>query len=70
MYLIFMLIAVPVLGISWFIYWQWDKKMTKLEEQERKNRGGTEHLEKVSDSFDEYTKKLSDFKRKDYDKKQ
>ena len=69
MYMIFMLIAVPALAIGWYVYWRWDKKMTKLEEQERKERRGTDHLQSVKNSFEDYTKKLENFERKNYDKK-
>ena len=69
MYMIFMLIAIPALAIGWYLYWRWDKKMTELEEQQRKERRGTDHLQNVKNSFEDYTKKLENFERKNYDKK-
>ena len=67
MYKIFMLIMIPVIFLGWLGYWLWDKRMTKLEQEDRKNRGGTDHLRSVNDSFKDYAEKLTKYERKDYD---
>ena len=56
-YKIFMLISVPVLGIGWYLYWRWNKKM----EEEAKNRPKpvSKQLEKSRSEVSDWAKKLA-----------
>ena len=55
MYKIFMLIMVPVLGIGWFLYWRWDKKMT----EEEKNR--PKPVSKTKKEVSEWAQRMANF---------
>ena len=71
MYKIVMISAFVVLGIGWAAYWIYEWRL-RLEEKRtpRRKRATTEHLEKVRNSFDEYTKQMEKFELKAYDKKE
>lgn len=55
MYKIFMLIMISVLGIGWFLYWRWDKKM----EEEEKNR--PKPVSKKKKEVSEWAEKMANF---------
>ncbi len=55
MYKIFMLIMIPLLGIGWFLYWRWDKKM----EEEEKNR--PKPVSKKKKEVSEWAEKMANF---------
>ena len=67
MFKIVMIIAVIIMAIAWIAYGVWRYRMYLSE------KGGvkptTEHLEKIRNSFEEYTKKLKNFRRKPYKRK-
>jgi len=64
MFKIVMIAAVIIMAIAWIAYGVW-RYRTYLSEK-GKPKPTTEHLEKVRKSFEEYTKKLKNFKRKPY----
>jgi hypothetical protein len=64
---IILLIAAALVGIGWIAYGIWDYRERKREEAEPDRT--TEHLEKVKKSFEEYTKKMGDYKLKPYERK-
>jgi heme/copper-type cytochrome/quinol oxidase subunit 2 len=64
---IILLIAAIIVGIGWIAYGIWDYRERKREEAEPTK--STEHLEKVKKSFEEYTKKMEEYKLKPYERK-
>lgn len=67
MFKIVMIIALSILAIAWIAYGIWRYRIYLSEKGGAKPT--TEHLEKVKKSFEEYTKKLKDYKRKPYERK-
>ncbi len=68
MFKIVMIIAIILLAMGWIAYGIWRYRENYIEKNRPKSRAKptTEHLEKVKESFDEYTKKLEGFKKKTY----
>jgi len=64
MFKIVMIIAVVVLALGWIAYGIWSYR-ERIEEKKRP-KPTTEHLEKVKDSFDEYAKKMENYKKPTY----
>jgi hypothetical protein len=56
-YAIFMIIALPLLGIGWVIYIRWDRKMEAQEEQERKK--GSNRLNKTRTEVSDWAQQMS-----------
>ena len=54
-YKIFMLIMIPVLGIGWFLYWRWDKKMQEEEKKQPKP------VSKTKKEVSDWAKKMATF---------
>lgn len=54
-YKIFMLIMIPVLGIGWFLYWRWDKKMQEEEKKQPKP------VSKTKKEISDWAKKMATF---------
>ena len=67
MFKIVMIVAVIIMAIAWIAYGVWRYRMHLSEKDGAKPT--TEHLEKIRNSFEEYTKKLKNFKRKPYERK-
>jgi len=68
MYEIVMTTAVIILVMGWIAYGIWEY-MERLKEKKEPKRG-TEHLENVKKSFQEYTKKMEEYKLKPYERKE
>lgn len=64
---IILLIAAVIVGIGWIAYGIWDYKERQREKEEPDR--STEHLQKVKKSFEEYTKKMKDYKLTPYERK-
>ena len=64
MFKIVMIIAVVVLVLGGIAYGIWSYR-DRIEEKKRP-KPTTEHLEKVKDSFDEYAKKMENYKKPTY----
>jgi uncharacterized protein YxeA len=56
-----------IVALGWIGYGIWWYKIQQ-EEKKQPNKK-TEHLEKVKKSFEEYTKKMAEYKLKPYEKK-
>ena len=67
MFKVLMITAVIILIIGWIGYGAW--VFVKYRREKDKPQEKTEHLEKIKKSFDDYTKKLQDYKRKPYQHK-
>ena len=59
LYKIFMLVAVPALGIGWYLYYRWNKKL----EEERKNRPKpiSKQLQKTKSEVSDWAQKMANF---------
>jgi hypothetical protein len=56
-----------IVALGWIGYGIW---WYKIQQEEKKEPGRkTEHLEKVKKSFEEYTKKIAEYKLKPYERK-
>ena len=66
MFKIIIITAVVMLAIAWIAYGIWRYRIYLSEKDGTKPT--TEHLEKVKKSFEDYTKKLKDYKRKPYER--
>ena len=64
MFKILMIIAVVVLALGWIAYGIWSYRERIKEKNEPE--ATTEHLEKVKDSFAEYTEKMKHYKKPTY----
>jgi Tfp pilus assembly protein PilO len=64
---IILLIAAVIVGIGWIAYGIWDYRERRHEKEEPEQ--STEHLQKVKKSFEEYTKKMEEYKLKPYERK-
>jgi hypothetical protein len=64
---IILLIAAIIVSIGWIAYGIWDYRERKREKEEPERT--TEHLQKVKKSFEEYTKKIKEYKLKPYERK-
>ena len=65
-YTILIIAAVLVAG-GWIGYGIWRYKIYLEEKREPEKK--TEHLDKVKKSFEEYTKKMEEYKLKPYERK-
>lgn len=63
-----MTIAFIVLALGWTAYGIWEY-MERVKEKKEPKRT-TEHLENVKKSFQEYTKRIGDYKLKPYERKE
>jgi hypothetical protein len=64
---ILLLIASAIVALGWIAYGIW---WYKLQQEEKKHPNKkTEHLEKVKKSFEDYAKKIADYKLKPYERK-
>lgn len=61
-----MISAFAILAIGWVAYGIYEYRARLQEKKNPKPKPGTEHLQKVKDSFDDYTKQLESFERKTY----
>jgi len=59
MFKIFMLIAIPVLAISWLIYFLWERKM-RAEEKKRPKQV-SERLQKTRSEMSDWAKKMAEY---------
>ena len=64
---IILIIAAILVGAGWIAYAIWDRRERKREEAEPER--STDHLQKVKKSFEDYTKKMADYKLKPYERK-
>ena len=67
MFKIIMITAVIIMAIAWIVYGIWRYREYLSEKGGAKPT--TEHLERIRKSFEDYTKKLKDYKRKPYERK-
>jgi len=67
MFKVLMIIAVIIVIIGWIGYGAWAFVTYRREKDKPQKK--TEHLEKIRESFDDYTRKLQDYKRKPYQHK-
>ena len=67
MFKVLMITAVIILITGWIAYGAWVFINHRREKDKPKKK--TEHLEKVKKSFDDYIKRLQDYKRKPYQRK-
>ena len=65
---IFVLMAVVALG--WIVYGIWLYKERKEEEKMPEEEKKTEHLKKVKSSFEDYAKKMAEYKLKPHERKE
>jgi len=61
--------AVSVLAVSWIAYAIYEYRWRMEEKRDPKKKPTTERLKKVKDSFEDYTKQMENYERKDYDRK-
>ncbi len=68
MFKILMITSAMLVALGWIGYGVWRFREDYLEKSrpEEKEEDTTEHLTKVKDSFEDYTKQLEGFKRKNY----
>jgi hypothetical protein len=64
MFKILWLTAAGILAIGWIIYGVW--RLIENYREKRRPKPTTKHLGEVKKSFDDYTKKLADFKKPTY----
>ena len=56
-----------IIALGWIAYGIW---WYRIQQEEKKEPGKkTEHLEKVKKSFEDYTKKMAEYKLKPYERK-
>jgi flagellar basal body-associated protein FliL len=65
---IILIAGVIIVALGWVAYGIWWYKVQQ-EEKKQPNKK-TEHLEKVKKSFEEYTKKMGEYKLKPYERKE
>jgi H+/gluconate symporter-like permease len=56
-----------IVALGWAAYGIWWYKV--LQEEKKEPEKKTEHLDKVKKSFEEYTKKMAEYKLKPYERK-
>ena len=66
MFKIVMIAAVVILAVGWIAYGVWRIRTYRSEKD--KPKPTTEHLQEKKKTFEEYTKKLADYKRKPYER--
>ncbi|MFZ0035402.1 MAG: hypothetical protein WAK60_10520 [Sedimentisphaerales bacterium] len=60
-------IGVIIVALGWAAYGIWWYKVRQEEKKEPEKK--TEHLDKVKKSFEEYAKKMGEYKLKPYERK-
>jgi len=68
MYKIIMIVGTTIVAGGWIAYGVWRYKTHLDEKKNPKPKPRSEHLEKVQKSFDEYAKKMANYKRKTYER--
>ena len=66
MFKIVIIVAIVILAMGWIAYGIW-RFRTHLSEKD-KPRPTTERLQEARKSFEEYTKKMANYKRKPYER--
>ncbi len=64
MYKIFMLIAIPVLAITWLVYFLWERKI-RIEE-EKKPKKVSQRLQKTRSEISDWAQKMAKFEKPPY----
>jgi len=59
--------AVSFLAVAWIAYWIWNYVQDQREKKQPK--AGTKHLSQVKQSFEEYTRKVENYKKPTYKRK-
>ena len=57
-YKLFMLITVPVLAVAWLGYWLWNRRLTKLEKSQPRQK--SERLQKTNSELDDWAQKIKE----------
>jgi H+/gluconate symporter-like permease len=60
--------GVIIVALGWAAYGIWWYKV--LQEEKKEPEKKTEHLDKVKKSFEEYTKKMAEYKLKPHERKE
>ncbi len=68
MYKIIMVVGTIIVVGGWIAYGVWRYKTNLEEKRNPKPKRTSEHLQKVQKSFDEYTKKMANYKKKPYER--
>ena len=58
-YKIFMLISIPVLGIAWYLYYRWTKKIE--EEEKNRPKPASKKLQQTRSEVTDWAKKMATF---------
>ena len=66
MFKIIIISAIVILAIGWIAYGAW--RIKTYFDEKGKPEPTTKHLQTKRKSFEEYTKKLADYKRKPYER--
>ena len=68
MFKIVMITSMALVALGWIGYGMWRLRENHIEKNRPEEKAGetTEHLTKVKDSFEDYTKRLANFERKNY----
>jgi hypothetical protein len=64
---IWVFIGAIIVALGWVVYGIWRYKIYKEEKKEPEKK--TEHLDKVKKSFEDYTKRVAEYKLKPYERK-
>ena len=68
MYKIIMITGTIIVVGGWIAYGVWRYKTHLDEKKNPKPRQKSEHLQEVQKSFDDYAKKMANYKRKTYER--
>ena len=68
MYKIIMIVGTIMVVGGWVAYGVWRYKINLEEKKNPTPKPRSEHLEKVQKSFDDYAKKMGEYKRKSYER--
>lgn len=66
MFKILIVAAIIIVAIGWIAYGAW--RIKTYFDEKNKPAQTTEHLKKVKKSFDDYAKKMEEYKRKSYER--
>ena len=61
MYKIFMLIAIPVLGLAWLAYFLWERKMEA--EEKKRPKQVSQRLQKTRSEMSDWAQKMAKFEK-------
>lgn len=61
MYKIFMLIAIPVLGLAWLAYYLWERKMEA--EEKKRPKQVSQRLQKTRSEVLDWAQKMAKFEK-------